>query len=143
MYTHFIKNNKNTYKMKNETNYNNWPVMVKITTALSGKSFYIKNHKPTLYLGYLVLFSGVASFIYLLFNAPISVTSNDFLNAVSLTIVGLASIATGKSIDWVNNNSSWEERFANTSSAVHKFLYIFISLVLLACIIIMFMTGGL
>ena len=118
--------------MKEQIKYQNWPERVKIITALSNKKFLLKNHKISYTLGWIVLILGVMELIY-------DVTQNrtdytDLLNPLSLVLIGLVNLAAGNALKWIANNSSWEERFENSSTTLHKIISISMIIILFICL---------
>lgn len=119
--------------MKKETKYQDWPESVKTSTALANKNFQLKNSSIATTLGYIVLVLGIIDLIYGLVQSQMSSLTH-LISPLSYILVGIASIVSGNSIKWINQNSSWEERFNNTSSSFHKFMYLLVSVILLICI---------
>lgn len=101
--------------------YQNWPEFVKVITALSNKRFTVKSPTIPMVLGYLLLLGGLFDLIYNFSQNNISELS-DFLDPLGYTIIGALNIASGNAIKWINKNSSWEERFENSSTTFHKVL---------------------
>ncbi len=120
--------------MDNKINYENWPQFVKVTTALANRKLTLKS--PTLpnVLGYLLLIGGIIGLIYSIVNSELLNIEN-YLPNLSYILIGGANIIAAKSIKWIASNSTWEERFKNTSSIENKMIYILISLILIACLL--------
>ena len=124
--------------MKGEIKYQDWPEKVKLVTALSNKHFFLTNHKVPLSLGYILLVTGILSLIYGLFNSSTTEGFNLLIHPLCSILIGVANIVSGTSLKWISVNSSWDERFANTSSLHHKIGYLLISAILIVCLIAFF-----
>lgn len=117
--------------MKEKIKYQNWPERVKITTALSNKNFLIKNHKIPLILGYIVLVIGILDFNYSDFSKS--------LKPLGFILIGIVNLVSANSLKWIANNSSWEERFENTSATLHKLIYLMVTIILLMFLYVIIM----
>lgn len=104
--------------------YQNWPEFVKVITALSNKRFTLKSPTIPMMLGYILLLGGFFDLIYKFSQNNISEFS-DFLSPLGSALIGALNIASGNAIKWINKNSSWEERFENSSTTFHKILAAF------------------
>lgn len=120
--------------MNNKVTYQNWPQIVKVTTALSNKKVLLKTPTISYVLGYLLLIGGVFGLAYALYKQYPLTVENYFAN-ISYVLIGVANVVTGNSIKWIAMNSSWEERFANKSSVTNKVIYVVVSLIMLACLV--------
>ena len=124
--------------MKEKIKYQDWPEMVKITTALSNRNFLIKNHKVPLILGYIVLSIGGLDLIFRVVQSGLADVSN-LLSPLGVVIVGLFNIGGSSTLKWIADNSSWEERFENTSSTSHKLISIIPYAILFLCVYVIIM----
>jgi len=117
--------------MNNKIKYQDWPQIVKITTALSNRELFIKSPTFPFVVGYFCLIGGVFGLAYA-FYKEFPITLENYIPKISYILIGLASIISGNSIKWIVSNSSWKERFENKSSIANKIIYILISMVLSA-----------
>jgi len=121
--------------------YSNWPNWVKILTAYYFKPVMglVKNPKTVRNLSFMSLLIGFM--LLLQFNFMESVVNKPFLRNLNLSLaflailnilLGLLNLFYNYPVHlWVNNNSSWEERFSHKSSKKHKSQYLLIWLVLI------------
>lgn len=107
---------------------------MKILTALSNKKFLISNPNIPLGIGYVVLAMGIIDLVYRLSQNSIAGFS-DVLNPLSFMFIGIANLVSAKVVKWIVTNSSWEERFENTSSTKHKVIYLLFSIMLVLCLV--------
>ncbi len=126
--------------MEDKIKYQDWPEMVKIATALSSKNFLIKNQKIPQILGYIVLVIGLLDLIFILFQDGISDLTN-LLHPLAVMIIGVLNLGSSRMLKWIAENSSWEERFENTSSTVHKVLNVLSIGVLFLCVYVIIAYG--
>ncbi len=102
-------------------NYQDWPIIVKITTALSVKNFHIKKGSSYALIGYVFCFLGI-----LLFGSDIlsqnttGLFKEDLIAGIGCFLIGIQMVVTGYSVDWISKNSSWEERFRHSSQLLDK-----------------------
>lgn len=134
-----MSQNSERIKMREEINYSNWPSHIKLATALSNKKVLIKNYKIPLYLAYFLVLLGLIGIIYSIVHSEAFVVT-DLLDDLCYAIIGGVNILNGYSLKWILNNSSWEERFANSSTLFYKIFNVFISVILLACLYGIFMS---
>lgn len=120
--------------MGNVVKYENWPPLVKIVTALSNKKFYFKQYKLSLFLGYLIIALIVIVLLVALFFYPNEITSADSIQFICFGFIGLVNVAAGYALKWILQNSSWDERFENKSSTLHKVLNVLVSVLVIACL---------
>ena len=124
--------------MKEAIKYKDWPEMVKINTAFSTKNgFLFKDHRIILILGYMVLILGV---LYLISGITQNKISRFFqlLDPIGILVIGLSNVVSGYSMKWITNHSSWEERFENNSSTLHKIISGIITVVIILSAYILF-----
>jgi len=124
--------------LENQTPYKDWPERVKISTALSHKSFLLKNHKVPLVLGYILIVIGIISIVDYFTRSAASDGMQELFSGLAYLLIGIANIWSAQSIKWISLNSNWEERFKQPSSGFHKFLYLLVSAILvgsLVCVI--------
>ncbi len=119
--------------MKEHIKYQDWPERVKITTALSGKNFLIRNHKIPKILGYIVLAMGGLDLIFIVAQNGLT-DFRSLLSPLGVAIIGLLNLGGSSSLKWVADNSSWEERFENTSSISHKLISLIPLVILFVCL---------
>jgi len=124
-----------------ETKYDAWPSMVKITTALANQNFVVRNYKIPFFLGGLLAGLGFASALYLLIDTSEDQGLLDLIHPLAFIIIGLANLLGGKSVKWIAENSSWEERFRNHSSWNHRMIYLLVSAILLYCLYLIVFKG--
>lgn len=118
--------------MNNIIKYQNWPQIVKITTAFVHKRFFSRSPTFSYVVGYLCLIGGIIGLAYAYTKQYPLIAENYFANLCYI-ILGIACIISGNSIKWIASNSTWEERFQNKSSLSVKVIYILITALLLAC----------
>jgi len=122
--------------------YEYWPVAVKIATAFSHRKFLMTNHKATLFLGYLLIGLGVIDLLYQVFFVEEKLSlSGDVIDSFAYLLIGSVNIWSGYAIKWVNEKSTWDERFESKSSVIHKMIYFIVTLVLLASLYFMFTSS--
>lgn len=119
--------------MEDKIKYQDWPEMVKMATALSSKNFVIKNPKIPRTLGYIVLTMGLLDLIFIVFQDGISDFTN-LLHPLAVMIIGVLNLGSSRMLKWIAEHSSWEERFANTSSTAHKFINVLSIAILFLCV---------
>ena len=124
--------------MKENIKYQDWPESVKIATALSNKRFFIQNHSIPKVLGYFLLIVGILDLVFRVIQNSIADFSN-VLNPLGFIIIGLFNLGSSNILKWIAKNSSWEERFDNTSTTTHKILSLSSMLILLLCLYLIFM----
>jgi hypothetical protein len=119
--------------MSTQVSYQNWPRYVKVVTAMSNPKLVLKSPTFNLVSGYLLFILGIIEIIYRFFMAE---TSGNMSQIPSLgsVFIGLASIVAGYAIKWISNNSTWEERFANTPSKVDKCMWFLVTGLLFVCL---------
>lgn len=126
--------------MKQFIEYPNWPESHKILTALSSKKLLIKNEKFIKRIGYFAIIIGI---IYIIDALTSSVfESGELLASIGFILIGGLNVINSKVVKWVNEHSSWDERFNNTSSTNHKLIYLLISVVMLACLYFIIMDSS-
>lgn len=117
--------------------YQEWPKRVKVLTAVSIKSLLIKNISTIKGISTANIIIGVSVLLLPILLAYIFGTLPEykeepihimlaFLGAINILLGLFNLLVTSKTIDWVNKNSTWEERFANKSSGEDKLLYFLI-----------------
>ncbi len=119
--------------MSTQVPYESWPRYVKVVTAMSNPKFVFKSPTLNLVLGYLLFILGIIEIIYRFFIAE---TPDHMSQIASLSsvFIGLASIVASYAIKWISNNSTWEERFANTSGIMDKCMWFFVTGILFVCL---------
>lgn len=88
--------------------YKDWPIWVRMTTSFSNKLLYSKRSSDVKRIAFIALIY----FLFLLFGQQES-NSNKIIGFLIITIFIFVS---AYSVDWIEKNSSWEERFNNSSS---------------------------
>lgn len=109
--------------MDNKVPYENWPEYVKVGTAFSNKHFLITHHRIPLILGYLVLAVGILNLGFNILQGEVN-GKKEVLSLAAFLLVGLFNLNSSKVLKWITDHSTWEERFANTSSNRQKALSI-------------------
>lgn len=120
--------------MNDQIKYQDWPKIVKVTTALSNNKILLKSPTIPYVLGYFLFIGGILGLVYAFFKSESFIATSNISN-ITYILIGLANVISGNSIKWIASNSSWEERFKNKSSLSNKIIYILISLLLVACLV--------
>jgi len=116
--------------MNNNTEYQNWPERVKITTALSSDKFIMSNYKFHLYVGYFVMTIGCIDAIDWFSSSK----TEEFISPLAFIFLGIVNLFSAFSLKWISENSSWDERFKNNSSLSNRLISVFIILLVFACL---------
>lgn len=124
--------------MNNGIRYDQWPAYVKIATALSKKKFLSSSSTLSIVLGYILLIAGIADAVYYFaFNKASDYESNTILSSI---IIGSLCLWSGYASKWIESNSSWEERFQNNSSSLHKFIYIALTIIAIGSLVLKYLV---
>ncbi len=119
--------------MSTQVPYESWPRYVKVVTAISNPKFVFKSPTLNLVLGYLLFIPGLLAFIYAFFAGDVADHMSHIPN-LGYMIVGIGNIIGGYAIKWIADNSSWEERFDNTSTTVDKIIWFLVTGLLVLCL---------
>ena len=137
--------------MKENVPYKQWPEFVKIATAINIKGLTVKDPKAIRGLSYVNIGIGVVLLVLEALVFPdnssdktiIGIETSMFAIAVFNILIGLYNyFITAKAINWILENSTWEERHTNTPERKHLIIswtiILFIVLVLVGCIWLLF-----
>lgn len=108
--------------------YEQWPRVVKISTALTRQK-HIKSHTFPQFIGFILIVITLLGIDYSFTNPK-----EEILRASCNFMLAIATLISAYSIKWINTNSSWEERLQHKSSSSHKIIYFIITFVLLTCL---------
>ncbi len=132
---------------KTNITYSEWPDSVKIMSAFYFKPImaYIKNPTSVRNLSFLSFAVGILVILepFLLqraFDAPLMSRMNLFLffgGALNILLGAFNLFFNYKVHLWVNEHSSWEERFAHKSSGKHQFQYLLVWLLIIGLSILL------
>lgn len=123
--------------MSDEVKYEDWPTIAKVGTALSHEKFVVKNHKFPKYMGWLVIVIGLLSIDYDVFTSDSSDNYRQFLSGFCYILIGGLNLVVSQYIKWIKDNSSWEERFANSSSVSHRVMNVFIAVLVVVALVVL------
>lgn len=119
---------------KTNVPYEAWPERVKILSAAYIKAFILKNPKTVRHISYLSFFVGFLLLFQIVYywhaDKDVFERKMDFgliyLSLLNILLGFWNYFITYKLYTWINENSSWEERFGHSSSSKHKFQYFLI-----------------
>lgn len=126
---------------KTNVPYEEWPEWIKTLTAFYFKPFMalIKNPKSVRNISFMSFAVGIlvlAEAVYLdgLSDTPFGRKLYTFLifgGVINLLLGVLNLFYNYKAHRWINENSSWEERFAHKSNGKHQFQYLLMFVVII------------
>ncbi len=110
--------------------YENWPVIVRIETALRDRRFNLLRGEGMATIGYLLAIAGIVITLFsIIRNNEAEVFTDNLSLGIGCFLMGMICVISGYSISWVNKYSSWEERFNHQSLLTEKLGAILLSLI--------------
>lgn len=122
---------KNQTAMPNAVPYQEWPFVVKLTTAISHRKFIYSDSKTAKWMMYLFLIITVAALVPLFLRRSETNGLHQFTEVLFWGFGTFLMYLSYSSYKWIEANSSWEKRFEHKSSGTHKLLHLLITAVFL------------